>query len=69
MRTTPHAAAILRAAFTASALGRPLTHREAELAFNTAKEVSEETKDDQDLDRLSHVMTYAKPYMTISLTS
>jgi hypothetical protein len=65
MCTTSHAAAILRAAFTASTTGQVLTPTEAQLAFNTAKEVSQGTKDAEDLKRLSHVMSYAEPYLRI----
>lgn len=61
-----HAAAILRAALTALNQKLVLSPAEAQLAFNTAKQVSEETTDAQDKARLRKVMTYAESYLTIS---
>jgi hypothetical protein len=62
-----HAAAILRAALTASNQKMVLSPTEAQLAFNTAKEVSQETKDAQDLACLQRVMSYAESYLTVSV--
>lgn len=67
MPNTVHAAAILRAAFTARNMGRELTPTEARLAFYTAKEISRETNDAEDQARLALVMSYAEPYLTVSL--
>lgn len=61
-----HAAAILRAAITASDNKVVLSPTEAQLAFNTAKEVSKGTTDAEDHARLQQVMAYAEYYLTIS---
>ena len=67
MSSTVHAAAILRAAFTAHTQGQELTPTEAQLAFDTAKLVSaSEANDAQDQERLALVMAYAEPYLTVS---
>jgi hypothetical protein len=62
----PYAAAILRAANTARTQGQKLTVAEAELVVDTAKEVSSETRDAEDLERLSLVVSYAEPYLNVS---